>query len=74
MKEYTLLDGVTFTTETTGIVISSDGTKQYHFVISQDGNHICECPQNAILHKECKHIKAAKIKHAEKKLLEAETK
>lgn len=56
-KAYNILDHVTVTTPTTGIVKSSDGLKDYHVVLSPlDGKHTCECPDNTIRGNICKHI------------------
>ena len=73
-KAYTALDKVKFTTETTGTVQSSDGTKEYHFILSDDGKHECECPDNKYRHVVCYHLRAVLMVKAQQKKLEVEHK
>jgi len=49
---------ITFTTDTTGICLSSDGSKEYHFALPD----FCECPDNQFRGNTCKHLIAAKQK------------
>jgi len=64
LKGYDMMSNVTFTTPNTGVVKSSDGTKEYHFILPDT----CECPDNQIRQRICKHLVAARAKANEPQL------
>lgn len=66
IKGYDMTTNVKFTTPNTGTVLSSDGTKEYHFILPDT----CECPDNQIRQRICKHLIAAKAKQNEPKIPE----
>lgn len=62
-KALDLLSNVTFTTENTGMVQSqNDPSKQYSFVLSDDGRHTCSCPDYQFRQMVCKHLRSAILK------------
>lgn len=68
VKAASMTDGVTFTTDTTASVLSSDGVTLYWVTLSPDGKHVCNCPDNSIRGNVCKHIRATLMKQMELKM------
>jgi hypothetical protein len=65
MKALEIAKFVTATTSTTATVRSrSDPNKEYHVILSDDGKHECECPDNRYRKVVCLHIRAFLISKA----------